>query len=155
MLRPEPVGICISGAPGIGKTRFLVPFVTAVGNMLLNEDELEDFEKHSGAYIYNRTSEQVYWDGYAGQFFITFDDFLQAKDVAGDPDNEAMNVIRLISGFPYRPHMAGMEEKGKKEATSKVIFATSNQPDFSNVQSIRTPAALERRFALRVIMRPK
>lgn len=66
-----------------------------------------------------------------------------------------MNVIRIVSGFPYRPHMAGMDDKGRVEVASKIVFATTNQKDFKQVKSIHTPAALMRRFALNLEMRPK
>lgn len=48
MIRVEPTGICIAGAPGIGKTRMLVPFTHAVAQMLLPEEDLLHFNENPG-----------------------------------------------------------------------------------------------------------
>lgn len=66
MLRVEPVGVCLSGAFGIGKSRFLGPLARSVVEMLIPDEDLEHYRENTGAYIYNRTFEQKYWDGYTG-----------------------------------------------------------------------------------------
>lgn len=144
--RMEPVTILIRGGSGLGKSWMTGPLLRQFMARVLPKDQLEAFSKKPDSFIYNRSPEQAYWDGYRGQFATVFDDLGQCVDVPGNADNEYMSIIRATNIFPYNLHMASLEEKGSTVFSSKVVFCTTNNMSFNNVQSIHHKAALYRRF---------
>jgi hypothetical protein len=146
--RMEPLTILLRGASGVGKSVMTEPFITRLLARILPKDMLGEFEKRPTEYIYNRMPEHAYWDGYQGQMVTVFDDMGQCVDVAGNPDNEYMSIIRATNIFPYALHMASLEEKGSTLFTSKIVICTTNSKTFTHVQSIHHKEALIRRFDL-------
>jgi len=146
LCRVEPLTILIRGAPGTGKSAMIKPFVHQLLSQILPKDRLEELVRSPDSFVYNRQSEHEYWDGYRGQFVTIMDDFGQVVDVAGNPDNEFMSLIRGTNRFPYVLHMASLEDKGSNIFTSKIIICTTNMMTFQNVESIHDKEALIRRF---------
>lgn len=153
--RQEPASLMFFGGPGTGKSKAVNDASYAAIARVLPEDELEDFKNNPASRIYNRAAEMVYWDGYLYQNIVcTFDDFGQAKDVAGQPDNEYMNFIRAVNGFEYNLHMAGLEQKGTTTFQSKFVIASTNLTSL-DPQSVISSGAIWRRVDLKYIVVPR
>jgi len=144
--RVEPLTLLFRGQSGVGKSTLSKPFLAALLARLLPREELPGLKSNLDQYIYTRTPETKYWDGYKGQYVTVMDDFAQCYDIAGDPDNEYMSLIRCTNRFPYVLHMASLEDKGSNVFKSKVIFCTTNETNFQTVASIKSREALIRRF---------
>lgn len=147
-LRQEAVGVLFKGGPGTGKSICLEYLYNAICSHYLNDEEFAQFDGNTNLYVFNRQAENEYWDGYGPKKLVTyFDDFGQARDVEGNPDNEWMNVIRCINSFQYNLHMADIGKKSNTVFASKFVFVTTNL-DTLNPKSIISAEALMRRFAL-------
>jgi len=144
--RMEPVTVFLTGSTGCGKSTVTMPLIYAVLSKVLEDNEKMQFQKSPEDYVYSRTAEQKFWDGYQGQIATIFDDFLQARDSDSDPDGELMNIVRATNVFPYALHMASLENKGKTTFSSKFILCTSNLSGLQNARSVVCPAAVGRRF---------
>lgn len=153
-LRMSPVCVLLRGASGVGKSTITVPLILEILGKLLPVAQLEDFQLNHMDFIYNRQPEHIYWDGYRGQMCTIFDDFGQARDVVGTPDNEFMNLIRCGNAFPNTLHMADLSSKGVNNFRSKMVFASTNMRNF-NPASIIEPEAVMRRFDIIVDVIPK
>lgn len=150
--RCEPLVVLIRGEPGQGKSVAGSVFAQAMAARLLGVDA-DLVTKNTTDYIYSRNAENIYWEGYGGQFCTFMDDFGQCKDIAGTPDNEYMNLIRLGNSFQAPLHMASLESKANTFFQSQLIVCTTNQYTFNSVQSIHFKSALTRRFDVVVDIR--
>lgn len=155
--RQEPACLVFFGGPGVGKSKAVNEAAYAAVARTIPEDKIEDFLRDPSSLIYNRAAENVYWDGYKQYNLVcTFDDFGQAKDVPGQPDNEYMNFIRAANSFEYNLHMASVETKGTTTFQSKYIVASTNSTDLMNApQSIISSGALWRRMDLTYVVVPR
>lgn len=145
-LRVRPTIVLITGAPGNGKTQVAMPMIASLGPQVLPSASVPEFTRDMMHFVYVRNAECGYWDGYAPhKLFMVIDDFMQARDVAGNADNEIMDIIRCGSAFPNMLHMADLSQKGNTMFRSQIILATSNLMDFKP-NSISQPEALNRRF---------
>jgi hypothetical protein len=151
--RIQPIGIILTGPSGIGKTTALTPLMLAVTSNVLAEDQLEAFEKNHNDFIYNRISENEYYDSYNGQMNVTFDDFGQQVDVKGTPKNQYMEFIRMVNSNAMDLHMAHLDDKGLTNFRSKMVWATSNVNKF-RLQSIVDTKAVARRFMCSYVVFP-
>lgn len=147
--RQEPVSAIFYGKPGIGKSNLVNSLSAAMVGSFLPPAQQEAFKKDSNQEVHNRQAENKFWDGYSGQFVTTFDDLGQMKDIAGNPDNEWMNVIRAVNSFEYNLHMAELSKKGNTYFTSKFVFATTNLAQFKPA-SIISVEAFTRRWDLNI-----
>lgn len=154
-VRQEPVGIKFMGGPGTGKSVAMTMMNHSICGKVLKDQDLLDFKQEPSNFIYNRVPESIYWDGYTYRALITcIDDFGQAKDIAGSPDNEFMAAIRCINSYEAMLHCAAMELKGKLTFQSKFFFITTNQQKF-DPKSIVSASALNRRFTVNYCVVPK
>lgn len=153
--RQEPATLMFFGGPGTGKSKAVNEAAYAAVARSITVEEFADFIRNPSSRIYNRSAENVYWDGYVmGNIVCTFDDFGQAIDVAGQPDNEYMNFIRAANGFEYNLHMAGLELKGNTLFHSTYIVGSTNHVSLK-ANSIFQPEALERRIDRAYIVVPR
>lgn len=153
--RQEPATLMFFGGPGTGKSKAVNEAAYAAVARSISKEEFKDFIRNPSSRIYNRSAENVYWDGYImGNIVCTFDDFGQAVDVAGQPDNEFMNFIRAANGFEYNLHMAGLELKGNTLFHSTYIVGSTNHVSFKP-NSIHDPKALWRRIDRSYIVVPR
>nr|QKE55038.1 MAG: polyprotein [Picornaviridae sp.] len=135
VVRPEPLGIWISGAAGAGKS-FLVAKLTAA------------VAKHFGWRCYSNPTGSRHMDGYTDQQIHVFDDFGQCKD------EEDYNLIcQLISSCPYIVPKADVTAKGT-QYQARLVVVTTNRHDFSSHKLFDTEA-LKRRFPVILSIRPK
>jgi len=158
-LRVEPIFANFRGAPGLGKTNIVQHLSDVLAKEYLTRvndvKALEDFEQNPTSFTFNRTAESEYWEGYDYRKIVTFfDDLGQMKDVAGNPDNEWMNLIRAVNEHEYPLHMATMSKKADTFFISKYVLSTTNQAVFKP-ESITSIRALLRRIDFDVIVTPK
>lgn len=153
--RVASLGVGIFGPPGAGKSNIMQHFAYAYLARVLPSEKLPQFHKNPQSFIYNRQAETVYWDGYDFDKWVTFvDDLGQMRDVAGNPDNEWMNWIRMISTFEYVLHVAAIEKKGHLRFCSRLVLVNSNRRNF-NVESVIEIEAVKRRFDASWVLVPK
>jgi len=118
-------------------------------------EQLEDFSRNSGDYIYSRKFENVFFDGLTNKAItFTYDDLLQSKDIAGGTQTEAMELIRIINTEEYMAHMAHLENKGNVYIRPRYLLATTNKHQL-DPKSIEMPEALRRRFNFTFVVTPK
>lgn len=153
--RPEPICVYLYGAPGYGKTWFAKLLAQAWLTRNLSPAEFELFQANMSAYIYHRTPETQYWDGYANQAVCIFDDFLQKKELTGG-DSVALDIIRCLNNNPALLHMAALNDKGTSYFTSKLVILSSNV-QVPNSPAVESQDAICRRpdFFIHVDMQPE
>lgn len=147
--RMEPLIPLFRAIPCTGKSYLLYPLIQAVLCGVLPPEELANFRTDNWSeYVYNRQAEHKYMDGYRGQPVVIYDDICQIRDVAGMPDNEYLEIIRMGNIHPYICHMADIGSKGTTTFRGKLIVATTNQLGEVQPNSIWEPEAFMRRFNL-------
>lgn len=148
-----PIFIVLEGSSQIGKSHMMYPFCCELGIRCLPMVEAKRLVANHNAFIYTRNHETVYWDGYIGQFFCIVDDLGQVVSQAGDKDSEWMNIIRMVSSFPFMLHMADLLSKGNTFFSSKFVVATTNLYNY-NIESLSYPKAITERMHLRAHVVP-
>ena len=145
-MRQEPTPVLLAGGPGTAKSVAAIYLCHSVISDVLDPLEREEYNVNPGPYIYSRKQESVFFDGLTNKAKIIFyDDLLQARDAAGSPACEAMEIIRIINSEEYNAHMAHLENKGNVYLRPKYVVATTNQPDLMS-NAIISNIALKRRF---------
>jgi hypothetical protein len=142
--RMKPAVFLLFGESGVGKSGMAWPFACDL-NMALS-DTVEAAKEFSRE-IYFRNTEQEFWDGYAGQNVVCYDDFGQRADSQAAPNEEFMELIRAANLAPYPLHMAQLEEKKRTKFCSKALILTSNVLN-QTVNSLTFPDAYRRRIDL-------
>jgi hypothetical protein len=123
--RPKPVCLYLYGPAGLGKSHFAEMAAHSFLKSVLDPLDYALFLKHPEAWIYHRTPETQFWDGYAGQFVCIFDDFGQKCEVPGG-DSVYMDIIRCLNGAPALLHMASLRDKGASYFKSAFVICTAN-----------------------------
>lgn len=143
VMRQEPVCIMIKGSTAIGKSFMTEP----LSKHLLKISGKYDAVSRGAGQVYSRCIEQEFWDGYAGQPIVVYDDFGQQKDTINNPNLEFFELIRAVNTFPYNLHSAAMHEKANNPFNAKFIILTTNLPNLKPV-SLESQSALVRRVHL-------
>lgn len=150
--RIEPTFIMLQGGTKYGKS-LITPLLSCELARRCFDVKSDKSYSH---YVYNRTVETEFWDGYFGQKIIVYDDFLQVYDSATKPNLEIMEIMRIGNSAPYFPHMARVEAKGRTRMAAEFVLMSSNkEPHQAMVQSIVEPEALLRRIDLMAKVRVK
>lgn len=158
-LRQEPVCAVFRGAPGNFKTAAIQHLSAAVIAKVLQEfgspAEIKAFNENPNSFTFNRQHENKYWEGYTSKALVVFmDDFGQARDQPGDPDNEYMNLIRMVNEFAMHCHMAELSKKDSVYFGSPFVLCSTNLAEF-RPQSINSQGAINRRFDFDIVVKPK
>jgi len=149
--RMEPLVIVIRGPPGCGKSTFSRILARYIARNLCTQEERDQWQSDDKMLFCKGTSE--YWEGYGGQPICAFDDFGQAKLVAGSPDNEVMTFIRACNQWPFPLNMATLSSKGKCYFTSRFIIMTTNDENAFNLGGlVHCPSAVLRRYDIALEM---
>jgi len=149
--RMEPLVIVIRGSPGCGKSTFSRVLARYIARNLCTQEERDQWQSDDKMLFCKGTSE--YWEGYGGQPICAFDDFGQAKLVAGSPDNEVMTFIRACNQWPFPLNMATLSSKGKCYFTSRFIIMTTNDENAFNLGGlVHCPSAVLRRYDIALEM---
>ncbi len=143
--RCEPVVILLSGPPGQGKSIMGLNIAKMLACHFIKGAK-ENIGTNEADYIYTRAPETVYWDGYSGQPVTFLDDLGQSTDVAGQPDSEYMNFIRMVNTFQSPLHMAELSQKANTFFQSRFVVVTTNHTNFQTIKSINFKEAFCRRF---------
>lgn len=151
--RVKPLVVQLFGESGVGKSGMSWPLSCDLNAAF--SDTLESARDFASE-IYFRNTEQEFWDGYAGQNIVVYDDFGQRADTMTAPNEEFMELIRAANLAPYPLHMADLPEKKRTKFSSKAIILTSNVLE-QNVSSLTFPDAYRRRIDVcgRVINKPE
>lgn len=175
--RPEPLAIWLYGSSQIGKSRITQAIAHSVYERLYYDDirvaELKKTLKGAAldaemiklkAKIYNqwglsnlywqRRVENRFYDGWAHQLFIIYDDICQMKDSAAVPNPEIMEIINIVNSESLQLNMSTTEDKAGTYFNSPFIIASSNE-ERPTIESISHPEAFTNRFgmALKVIIK--
>lgn len=153
--RIPPIGVVIGGATNIGKSHVIQFLMKQCGAHMVPPDKRASYVANVNNHIYNVVSENRFWDNYTGQTVVCVDDLFQAVDVAGNPANEAFNVIRMINQNNFPLTMAHLEDKGNVNFTSKLIVGTTNMSSFKHLKSVVKPEAVARRFKISYAAQPR
>jgi hypothetical protein len=151
--RIQPVGVFLTGPPGVGKTTAIIPLMLDVTGRTIPDDMVSSFRANHNDFIYNRISENEYYDSYNGQYNVLFDDLGLTRDVKGVTSNPYMEFVRMVNSNSMDLHMAHLDDKGTTSLRSKFVWATSNIPKF-NLESLINNGALTRRFTCSYLVVP-
>jgi hypothetical protein len=155
-VRQEPVTLLLRGRPGTFKSQAMMHVSYGLCSAMLNEEEYARFCEDPMAYIYSMQAENVYMDGYTQEKkVVLIDDILQARDVAGNPDNEAMKVIRAVNVFENQLHMSDIKDKGVTAFRAPIVIANTNNLGDIELESIHDVGAFNRRWDVIVDVCPK
>ena len=155
-VRQEPVTLLMRGRPGTFKSQAMMHISYGLCSSMLTEDEYTRFCEDPMAYIYSMQAENVYMDGYTQEKkVVLIDDILQARDVAGNPDNEAMKVIRAVNVFENQLHMSDIKDKGVTAFRAPIVIANTNNLGDIELESIHDVGAFNRRWDVIVDVCPK
>lgn len=143
--RPEPVMMCLTGNPGIGKTTLAKYICSAVlvEAGLIEHPTTQNCNKH----IWQKGTSK-YWEGYMGQKCLVMDDIFQAKPVVGQEGSEYLDVIKMVGPWSFPLDFATLESKGRYYFKSRFIYATTNLRGFTSQAGIvvQSPEAVARRI---------
>lgn len=144
--RPEPIAMVICGDPGLGKSTLLKSIATEIVLGTLSDERLCAMNYDCASEIFQK-GESPYWEGYNGQSVYCMDDVWQATTVAGQEKNDTMEFIRCKNSWPLPLNMANLNDKGKKNFSSKAMFLTTNQTILTSLYtSVHNVEAVARRF---------
>jgi hypothetical protein len=138
--RAKPQSCYLYGHSGVGKSQFVNLATAVIAKRLYPDRPLS-----SGSVLWTRRPENEFWDGYANQPFVQYDDFLQQIDTVTKPNPEIMEVINLVNDAPYQLHMAELSQKNSSYFTSDHVWVSTNTKTPKPV-SIVCSDALRRRF---------
>lgn len=146
--RVEPIGLCIYGEPGSGKS-FLTS--TLLPSIVLNRVGFDGRKQKLPDLVYcmPRDPEHKYMDGYHNQPWVIIDDFAQATD-----NIDFLSIINLISCTHCPANMANCNEKNAVFDSAFVVCST-NREKFSNASTVVDVGAALRRFPFQIRMVPK
>lgn len=139
--RQKPIGICVIGPPGIGKS-------TEVQNWFNELYAYENARMPNGAKtMYVHPVGSPYFENYHGEIGMFFDEAYASKDPECNKDL-SNNLLSIVSSAECRLNMA-FEGKGKVRCESKAIVLALNADHFPAERSqLYYPGALARRFIL-------
>jgi len=78
--------------------------------------------------IYYRNRQAAFWDGYAQQKVVIFDELFQSKDQTRI-GLESEEIFGMLNNARYNLNMAALERKADTAFTSRYVFFTSNFAD--------------------------
>lgn len=149
-IRIEPVGIIIGGAPGCKKSVFAGRISSIVIPYTLPQPWVADYERNPKDFLYAAPNDK-FFERYNYKAWVTvLDDLFQIRDTVGDPESEAVKVIKMINCMEYPLPMADIKDKNSKFFRSQFVMATTNLDNFNSLMSISSPAAVKRRFHVHI-----
>jgi hypothetical protein len=143
-IRQEPLGVCLYGPPGIGKS-----FLTSA--LHRGHCMVQGVTNAAGS-CFTFTGDTDFMDGLTSNV-ITFvlDDVGKNNNKAVPMDVAISVIIGVVNSTPYVPNMASLEDKGKTIFQPKLVIATTNTLGFNARAYVATPDAVWRRFPIIII----
>lgn len=145
--RVPPVAVLLTGSPGIGKTTFANWAWPAVAAKTLPLDELRQFRRNRGSFVYSFNQKDSFYSGYRGQDHVLIDEFAFMKE-SNPTESIFPEIIMMINNNPYALNMAALEDKGRFYFRSKFIWMTTNRTTFNapSMPSVQEAGAVLRRL---------
>lgn len=144
-LRFETIGMMFFGPPGVHKSFVLKRISDDAVAMDSTPEEMKQNLLQDRTFIFNRQSENKYWDGFSPKTkVIMIDDYGQSTEES-TADGESMQSIRMLNSFPHDLHTAAMSGKGVLRNNAKFAFASTNLTKLAP-EDIVSPQALQRRW---------
>jgi len=141
-IRVKPLCVYLAGESGVGKTQCVYPL--AIDALKAMGYDVSDGKWQS--LIYSRSVDQEFWDGYADQPVVIYDDFGQRVDSKSNPNLELYELIKGVNQFTFSLHMATLQEKANTRFNGKLLILTSNDMQI-RVQSLISPEAIRNRIS--------
>ena len=138
----RPATIFIQGESGVGKSWMC----DLLANAHFKTYHSDRFASHNEI-VYRRTTSQ-YWEGYAGDPVIYFDDFGSLVDAVSTPNPNFIDLLNLVSDAPVPLDMAFA--KGSTFSNAELILGSYNK--WQKAASMSNADALHRRVDLHVTM---
>lgn len=141
-----PVSVVMDGNPGVGKTMIIQNLATTVAKLVGLAEDMTPAQASKLVFIKPFNSE--YFEGYHGQPFMLFDDFMMKKATPADVTNGLTDLMTYYSSFTATVNMAACENKGMIPFDSKFLIMTSNLRNLHQCntdQLLIEPEALKRR----------
>lgn len=138
--RRQPLTCYIYGQSGVGKSQFVNLSTAVLARKMYPKKAFT-----SASVLWTRRTDNEFWDGYANQPFIQYDDFLQTIDTVSKPNPEIREMIDLVNDASLQLHMAELSQKSSSYFTSDHVWVSTNTKVPRPV-SIAKPEALRRRF---------
>ena len=139
--RPFPMGIIVSGDPGIGKSSIITYICAEWSNV-----KGRPFSKDQ---VYTRIPDSPYWECHNpdAQKYIKYTEVanLNSKIVARSGDPIISEINSLMDTEPY-PLNTAFESKGKVFANPEIVIMDTNTENLNAKESVNNPAAILRRF---------
>lgn len=140
--RSLPMATYLYGSPGVGKSVLCTWLESKIYAEYLSKDGWS-----ASDYVFTRNSDNDFWDGYHHQPIIKYDDILQQTDSQTKPNNEIMEIVRIVNESAYHLHMAELVDKKNVYMDSQFVVASSNIKR-ADLKSIKDPNSFYRRWHL-------
>lgn len=141
--RMEPYSIALDGAPGQGKTYLSGHLSKMIYDCMRvkspdtwldlfyrgKKELLDTTLKWTDSLVYNRQTEQEFWDNYNEQPICKVDDIGQQLRPAEARAAEFFSLIRMINNDPYPLHMADIIRKDNTVFNSFLVLTTTNMQE--------------------------
>lgn len=151
--RPVPLVVCLRGESGIGKSYIQSALIDQIALRVMDKQRRKEFLVDHSLEKYMWLTEEEFANGYAGQFAVMFDDFMQMEVPKGQTD-DGMRIIRFANAAPCRLNAAELDRKGKLVFTSPLIVCSTNRYKYWS-PSLYCNEALVRRFDVWIDMVPR
>jgi len=124
--RVPPIWINLVGEPGAGKSQTANFLNRDTWKIHCSMNGLKEHAKNVPG-IYARKADDPFWEGYANQFTVFYDDIWQRDNLDVRSDT-ACELIFLHNVAPFKLRMASLEKKAGTFFDSRLIVSTSNGP---------------------------
>lgn len=144
--RVQPVGLCLMGSAGIGKSWLSSIFSEFFAMHLSSKFMVNQFKidpESIGRMIYLYNPADNYMSGYTGQCVFYIDEATDEVPVTGTAPLPDL-LIRLINSTPLSLNMADLSSKGNTFFTSKIVLATTNKRVWSGFKGVSDEAVYRR-----------
>lgn len=138
VMRPEPVCIGLFGPAGWGKSVLLTSLLPTI---VLRTVGLYPAKDDMAVYTIPTGEKAGFWDGYDGQPWVNFDDFLQGNDA-----KDALEFIRVVNVAAMPIDKAHLDDKGRRFRSHFVGVTTNASSVQISNKAIIEPNAIARRL---------
>ncbi len=152
--RRVPLGICLYGNTGVGKSLCVTPLINDVLARVLEPAKILSFLRNHDDFVHAVDPNSDFWNGYHGQFVAMLDEAGHRFDGVGNPDPGCEMILRMINMVNYPLDMAHLDDKGNVNFRSQLVFLTTNRKKW-DWKSMILPEAYARRFKVNYLQCPK